>query len=311
MGTKDSSLDIILSVIVPTYNYADRLSTCLGSVLTQLPPNVELIVIDDGSTDQTEAVVNNLRNDGHNDFIYVRQANRGAASARNHGLQISRGKYVLFLDADDELMPETIRTVCAYLTEHPKIGLLMGGHISHYSNGKEKPSRPSLPPTDVYARISSYLLSKRISLGHGSFVALKQLLERRPYPEHLRKREDIPVFAYLLVHARIACIDHLMVKVNKHLASLRHRDFGAQENLPGLVEEIFQPLPDTFLPLRRSYTARRYQSLLQNSIARKDWHEAKIFLVESLQLDWRQALNPSSIRKALRALLFARKQRGQ
>ena len=295
-----------LSIIVPTYNYADRLGKCLQSVRSQLAEEAELIVVDDGSTDATPTVLAQLH-EGQSNFRHVRQANRGAAAARNHGLGLATGCFVLFLDADDELLPGTIAAITDHLGQHPETDLLIGGHISRRPDGREKTSRPSTFPESPRARIAAYLIHKQIDLGHGSFVARRELLERCPYPESLRKREDIPVFAYLLAYARIACIDHVMVRVHKHTNSLRHQVFDGDNNFMAFVAEVFRQLPANCQPLQRSYAALRAQSALRNALANRRWGEARHHLISSFHHDWRQVLRPQHVRKGLRALLAGRR----
>ena len=86
----------LVSVIIPAYNHADFLPTCIESISRQSDGMVEIIVVDDGSTDNTEEVVNNFRN-----IKYNKQSNSGPSVARNRGLAIAEGRFVAFLDADD------------------------------------------------------------------------------------------------------------------------------------------------------------------------------------------------------------------
>ncbi|WP_419174918.1 glycosyltransferase family 2 protein [Desulfosediminicola sp.] len=86
-----------ISVIIPTYNYSHYIESCLRSVLSQRNVNCEIIVVNDGSTDETEAIINKY----NRTVGYIYQANAGVSSARNNGAFNSKGKYLLFLDADD------------------------------------------------------------------------------------------------------------------------------------------------------------------------------------------------------------------
>ncbi|MCC5940052.1 MAG: glycosyltransferase family 2 protein [Balneolaceae bacterium] len=95
---------INISVIIPTYNRADVLGRAIRSALNQTLPPVEIIVIDDGSTDSTAE----LFNDFGDDVIYIKQSNNGPAKARNNGIKQSSGNYIAFLDSDDEWMPEKL-----------------------------------------------------------------------------------------------------------------------------------------------------------------------------------------------------------
>jgi len=89
------------SVIIPTFNRARYLTEALDSIFIQGVPDVQVIVIDDGSTDDTEAVVTGYGNN----VQYVRQENQGVAAARNTGLDLATGRFISFLDSDDVWLP--------------------------------------------------------------------------------------------------------------------------------------------------------------------------------------------------------------
>jgi glycosyltransferase involved in cell wall biosynthesis len=99
----DSAPDV--SVIIPTYNRAALVARCVASLHATGGPNLEVIVVDDGGSDDTERVV---REAGAR---YVRQANAGPAAARNTGFEASRGRYIAFIDSDDEWLPGIGRLV--------------------------------------------------------------------------------------------------------------------------------------------------------------------------------------------------------
>lgn len=105
----------LISIIVPTYNRAHLLPRAIKSVLNQTYTNFELIIIDDGSTDDTEKVVRSFNNPA---IIYIKhKENRGVLSARNTGFRAMRGKYVCLLDSDDELLPDALETIVEKFTE--------------------------------------------------------------------------------------------------------------------------------------------------------------------------------------------------
>lgn len=296
----------LLSIIVPTYNYGHTLHRCLSSVLDQWQDDIEVIVVDDGSTDDTVKVFGALSLSDKTNCHYVRQDNRGAASARNHGLGLSQGEYVLLLDADDALLPDTISTVCDVLRSRPDVDLLIGGQVTVRPDGRERSSGPDPMPESPRKRLEDYLVRRSISMGHGSFVARRALLMQRKYPESLPKREDIPVFAYLLVHARIASIDRPLVRIFKHADSLRHRNFAEDEDPRNLVDAVFHGLPLDCQGLRPTYAALRYQSAARNALKSRRWQHACQYWKASLRADIRQALHPARLRKMLRAALWNR-----
>ncbi len=90
----------IISIIIPTYNYAQYLTRCVGSVLACDGEELEVIIVDDGSTDNTADIVKELA-EKDDRIRYVYQHNAGVSAARNHGIELARGKWVFFVDGDD------------------------------------------------------------------------------------------------------------------------------------------------------------------------------------------------------------------
>ena len=113
----------VVSVVVPCFNQGRYLGEALASIGT---PSVrtEIVVIDDGSTDSTARVIATFETP--NQFRPVRQENAGLAASRNRGLRESRGKYILFLDADDRLAPGAVDIGVARLDEHPECAFVFG-----------------------------------------------------------------------------------------------------------------------------------------------------------------------------------------
>jgi len=88
----------LVSVIIPTYNRAHLIKRSIMSVLNQTYSNLELIIVDDGSTDNTEEVVKSIDD---NRVIYIKQSNQGACTARNNGINHAKGEFIAFQDSDD------------------------------------------------------------------------------------------------------------------------------------------------------------------------------------------------------------------
>ncbi len=114
----------VVSVIIPAYNSAASLSRAIDSVLAQTYRSFEVIIIDDGSTDQTREVIA----DYWDSVRSLYQENRGPGAARNAGIEIARGQYLVFLDADDELLPQKLEHQVGYLDGNPEVDVV-------YSNG--------------------------------------------------------------------------------------------------------------------------------------------------------------------------------
>ena len=111
----------LVSVVIPCYNQSGYLVDAIESVMAQDYPRTEIIVVDDGSTDNLSLVLRR-----YSAVRSFRQENAGPSAARNNGLQHSRGKYVVFLDADDRLLPRALSVGVACLDEHPECAFAAG-----------------------------------------------------------------------------------------------------------------------------------------------------------------------------------------
>jgi glycosyltransferase involved in cell wall biosynthesis len=111
----------LVSTIIPCYNQAKYLPKAIESALSQTHPNVEVIVVNDGSIDNTAEVAARYPK-----VRCLTQPNRGVAEARNAGLYASKGEFVQFLDADDRLTPESVESHMHCFKEHPGVGLVVG-----------------------------------------------------------------------------------------------------------------------------------------------------------------------------------------
>jgi glycosyltransferase involved in cell wall biosynthesis len=101
----------LFTIIMATYNRANILPRAIRSVLTQTYQNLELLIVDDGSTDNTEEIVRSFKDSR---IVYYKQENRGVLAARNRGLDLGTGEYITLLDDDDELVPNALEITVRY-----------------------------------------------------------------------------------------------------------------------------------------------------------------------------------------------------
>lgn len=297
---------ILLSVVVPTYNYGHLLGRVLDSVLNQLNDECELVVIDDGSTDGTPKLLESIAAGHPSGFHWLRQDNAGAAAARNTGLRASRGSHVLFLDADDELLPGALAAICSAFRDEPGATVVIGGRLTRWPDGREKRhSPPRRMDDDPCRRVAGHLLDKTISVSHGAVAVERRLIESRPYPEAFRGREDIPVSAHWLARGRIKVIDVPLVRIHKHPDSLRHAVKVSEPLERALADEIFRGLPDECQKLKPTYLAQRYLALSRAAAQTGERSRAGKYLMAGLRADPMRLLARGQLRKLVRAWLGA------
>lgn len=294
----------LIGVIVPAYNYGHLLPRALDSVLEQFADDIELIVVNDGSRDNTAEVLAAYAA-RHPRLRVIDQANAGAAAARNRGIREAAAPYLLMLDADDEIVPGALAHWRQAIAARPDAGLFLGGQISVFPDGRQRPA-PATPVPAASARqlIRHYLLEKRIGISHGCSLFRRDLLLQRPYPENLRHGEDIAVFAYLLVSAPVAVVDHPQARIHKHADSLRHRrDADPEAHARRMVDAVFASLPAECQPLRPAYAAQRYLSAFRAAQQAGDIPAAARLYRLAAQADWREALRWPYLRKRLRLMV--------
>ena len=118
-----ATISPLISVIIPCYNHGAYLAKALASIWLQDYPAFEVVLVDDGSTDMTKTVAQD-----HPWIKYVYQKNQGLPTARNTGVKHSCGQYLVFLDADDWLLPDALKTNAQVLQSNPNMAFVSGGH---------------------------------------------------------------------------------------------------------------------------------------------------------------------------------------
>jgi len=127
-----------VSIIIPTYNRAEEIIKCLDSLVSQTYTNIEIIVVDDGSVDNTEEAIKAYCIDkslSEKRLVYYRQSNQGAPTARNFGLQKATGDFIVFFDSDDLMFPDRISLQVAAMLRDGSDSC--AGGFTDSANGKE------------------------------------------------------------------------------------------------------------------------------------------------------------------------------
>jgi len=296
-----------ISVIIPAYNYAATLPRAVASVCRQLGGGDELIVVDDGSTDDTPDQIRHLAEIYPLRTRFIRKENGGPASARNRGIEESVGDYLLFLDADDELLPDALSIIAAHLAQHPDSRFIIGGHVAQTPDGRQRQHLPPQLPGAPLARVRGYLLDKTVAISNGACLMHRSVFERANYPEKLRNSEDIPVFCQALANFACTVIQEPLAIIYKHDDSLRHQVVLAKAASLSLADEVFRSerLGESFQPLKPEFELQRYLSLFRTAYLNKDTEGAKEYFRKALQRDWRIVFRLSYSRKALRLWLLS------
>lgn len=143
----------MISIIVPIYNTAQYLPNCIDSLINQTYSNLEIILVDDGSTDQSADICREYQNKD-NRIVFFQKENGGQAAARNFGLRHATRPYVTFIDADDEIASNTLQDNLAILTTNPQIDCLQYPTYMDYGTEQQfiRRSEQQLIDSDFYER---------------------------------------------------------------------------------------------------------------------------------------------------------------
>lgn len=154
------------SVVVPTYNSGEMIIHCLRSLLNQTaaPSSYEIVVVDDGSTDETPEIIKGFSQEAPCLLKYIRQENAGRARARNAGILAARGRIIIFLDSDMIVRREF---VAAHLSAHNRQGLIVHGPVINTS----KLTDPNAKPKNVYDLSRAFFATGNVSVERTNLMA--------------------------------------------------------------------------------------------------------------------------------------------
>ena len=292
-----------LTVIIPAYNYAASLGRAVTSVIPQLSHEDELLIIDDGSTDNTAEVIDALHEQYPRAFKSIYKRNGGLASVRNLGIDTAKNDWLIFLDADDEQAEDALALIRAHLDSHSDTRMVIGGHRTIDESGRQRVHAPRVLPDSQLARVKGYLLDKTIAISNGACVMHRSVFEPGNYPEQFRNAEDIPVFAQVLAVYPVSILNQPLAVIHKHSDSLRHDLSYSIKGGVELVDEVFRRLPESLQGLKQPFYIQRCLSLFRGAYLSGDRAAAKRFYQLALASDWRTLLKLSYTRKALRVWL--------
>jgi glycosyltransferase involved in cell wall biosynthesis len=202
----------LVSVIIPCYNQGKYLGEAIESILAQTYRHFEIIVIDDGSTDETGEVAG--RYEG---VRCVRQENRGLSGARNRGIEESRGELMVFVDADDRLKRGGLEAGVKAMREHADCSLVFG----HYENIMQDGSL-TLPPR-LCAESEHYLELLRLNfIGmHATVMYRRSVLDKvGGFDTSLRACEDYDIYFRIAREHKIVCHHELVAEYRQHPAQM-------------------------------------------------------------------------------------------
>jgi glycosyltransferase involved in cell wall biosynthesis/SAM-dependent methyltransferase len=219
----------LVSVIITSYNQARFLSDAIESVLTQTYSQFEIVVVDDGSTDDALEVVGRYPG-----VRYIRQDNQGLSAARNTGLRKSNGAYLVFLDADDRLLPIALETGVDCLHGHPECGFVSGHYSLIKSDGSPKPLRQ----VHCIERDHYHALLCRNYIGMHATVMYRRVIFESvgEFNTSLKACEDYDLYLRIAARVPIYSHDKVIAEYRQHGANMSRNHQLMLESALGVLQ---------------------------------------------------------------------------
>jgi glycosyltransferase involved in cell wall biosynthesis len=269
-----------VSVIIPTYNHGRYITDAVDSALAQTHPASEVIVVDDGSTDQTCDLVAPYRHR----VRYIYQPNRGLSAARNTGINAARGEWLAFLDADDFWLPEKLERQANVIATSPGVVLVYCSAWRIESDG----SRVFAKCIDTRKLWPTLRYRNCVSGGSAAVVRKDVVAEAGCFDESLRACEDWDLWVRLAAkyRNRFASVDEPLLVIRASPASMSADHIRMTQNTEKILERTLLLGLKGF---RRSLWRRRIRSadLYRAAVSARFWSNKteRELLCESL-LQW-------------------------
>lgn len=282
--------EVKISVVIPSYNAAKYVVVAVESVLAQTYRDFEILVVDDGSTDDTREV---LRKYGAA-VQYLYKTNGGVSSARNYGIEKARGKYVAFLDADDVWLPEKLEKQMAVMEADARIGLCYAATEKVDENLRTI----GRIEADVYEDYcAALLLNLNIVAGSCSSAVVRRDVARQTsgFDAQFSTCADWEYWLRLSLLTRFAPVKEYLVKYRVVAGSMSSDPFVSKRDTEGVLKKFFAA-PD----LPEKYKKLEKKSLSNNLmvVSGEFLHNGKI--LESVRCMWKSLwLYPQNISRPL------------
>ncbi|MBL4780839.1 MAG: glycosyltransferase [Porticoccaceae bacterium] len=236
-----------ISAVIPTYNNADYIEDAINSILAQSHPVDEIIIIDDGSSDNTEELVKVISKKAAN-IIYIKQANQGPSSARNRGIEAASGDWIAFLDADDLWTPDKIALQITALKNEPQLRLIaadmseidkLGKTIVESVLAKHQLLHKfqSLAGRAV-PRATAALLTKNF-IPTGTVLIERDCLRKTGgFNTNIRFGEDLELWARVAADHPITCLPQVMMQRRQHGDNATENTVSMLEGLVDVMQSL-------------------------------------------------------------------------
>lgn len=221
----------MISVVIPLYNKEASIAQSLRSVLSQSHDDFEVVIVDDGSTDRSVSIVESV----HDSRVRLfRQENGGPSKARNTGVKHARGEWIVFLDADDELLPGALATFHNLSEMHPEIEMFCCSSI--YKSNGERQGEPFSFKEGVLKNPYAALFFHYYAARTGDFMCSRRVALACPFNEEIWRFEDVECLFRMYKKTKVyLCPVPVMIE-NRDFAAASHARKDIREDFIGHLE---------------------------------------------------------------------------
>lgn len=206
-----------VSVIIPLYNKEKAIEKTIRSVLKQSYTDFELIIVDDGSTDGSADIVRKLALADER-IIYIYKDNGGVSSARNYGLSKSVGEWIVFIDADDEMLPDNLDTLLKLVIKY-KVNVGACNVLLNNETGIHA-IKLRLNKEAIYKNFIKAILQGKVIFPNGAKIFHRSVLGKKPYDENLTRYEDAEQELNVFIKGPIAVSPKPIAIIHSEFAEL-------------------------------------------------------------------------------------------
>ncbi len=290
-----------ISCIIPTYNYAGYIAQAVDSILEVLGDDDQVIVVDDGSTDNTHRVLQNYI--AEKKILYHYQKNSGVSAARNTGSGYADRDYFYFLDSDDRVLKEGFFKLRRVVDESPGIAFAFGGHVS-VIGPRRRIHRQKTISDNATDNFMDYVIRRRFSIANGGLLIRNDVAKKYAYPEQLKVSEDLCVYAWVMANEQVVSIPEPVVEIVKHEDSLRNQTEDYAEVIEQLPDIVFDAnrLPLPLMAYKKRFYCNRLLSLFRTQYLAGEYESAKKTYTRALSCRPSNVLKGSYLRKYLKAV---------
>jgi glycosyltransferase involved in cell wall biosynthesis len=311
-----------VSVVIPTYNRAGLIRETLDSVLAQTHRDIEVLVVDDGSTDDTAAIIG-----AYGSLVrYLRQPNAGQAAARNNGTRAATGDFIAFVDDDDLWLPHKLERQLAALTARsdaePYAWVYCDAQVFDGVTGQPLHRFSQINPPHT-GWVGAMLLQR-------DFIASPTPLIRRDIFEHvgyfdesalLRRREDWDMWLRIAAHVPIAYVPEALARYRLHgQTATRSEDmWTVYRSRAAVIERAMAFAPNVYTPAKEAALAALYMYIGRQFALAGNARDARAMFAQAMRLrpragaayaQWLLTLpGPTLLKASARAALWLRNKR--